>query len=50
MDYGTCTRRYFCPLYRQVRPPCPYYIPDYRKVSKTNYWYGRPLATDSGRD
>jgi len=38
MDCDTCARRMYCPLYKKVRPPCPYYVPD--------YWYGRPLTTD----
>ena len=28
MGCDTCARRMYCPLYRQVRPPCPYYVAD----------------------
>jgi len=46
MGCDTCARRMYCPLYKKVRPPCPYYVPDYRKATKKDYWYGRPVTTD----
>ena len=48
MGCETCARRLYCPFYKLVKQPCPYYVPDYQKAVIKDYWYGRPLTTDGG--